>query len=125
MLWVHGGADSKSIELLKHLILFGHNHCAITIIEGILYADDHEELFMQIEDTFNNRMLAYYFDIPFEETLKRHEQKQKTKQLNFGESEMKTWWREKDFLSNINENIIHKDMSLHETVDKICRDIKT
>ena len=36
---------------------------------------------------------------------------------------MKRWWREKDFLSNIDEKIIYKEMSLDETVELIYRDL--
>jgi len=122
MLWVRGGPDSKSIDLLKHLVLFGYKHCAFTILEGILYADDHKELFRKIEEMFGDQAFAYYFDLPFEETLKRHEQK--LKRNEWGELEMRKWWREKDVLANICEKMIYKETSLDETVERILNDIQ-
>jgi len=124
MLYVRGGADSRSIELLKHLVLFGGNNCDITILEGVLYSDGHKELFEQVNVLFGDRIFAYYFDLPFEETLKRHEQKQNEKLHSFGETEMRTWWREKDFLINISEKIISKDMKLNDIIEQICDDMK-
>ncbi|WP_209305059.1 MULTISPECIES: hypothetical protein [unclassified Granulicatella] len=38
---------------------------------------------------------AYYFDLPFNETLKRHETREKAKE--FGVEVLKCWWIEKDY----------------------------
>ena len=124
MLCIRGGADSKSIKLLYHLAQFGSNNCDVTILEGIMPASEHEELFEQINMLFEGRVFAYYFDLPFDETLKRHEQKQQAKLHNFGETEMKKWWRDKDFSAKINESIITKDMSLNDIVKRIFNDVQ-
>ena len=101
MLWTRGGADnkslSKSIDLLKHLVFFGHKNCEFTILEGTLYVDeDTEKLFEKIKKLFGTSVFAYYFDLPFEETLKRHATKPIAQE--WGEAEMRKWWRKKDFL---------------------------
>ena len=59
--------------------------------------------------------------MPFEETLIRHE----TRPLKseFGEEEMKSWWKEKDFLTQIKEKPLTKDMTKEEIVEMIYRDI--
>lgn len=64
---------------------------------------------------------AYYFDIPFEETLNRH--KQKSNCHEFGEKEIRKWWNEKDLLDIIPETYIHKDLSLNEIVDMVYTDV--
>ncbi|MFQ9873424.1 hypothetical protein [Waltera sp.] len=48
---------------------------------------------------------AYYFDIPFEETVRRHNTRDKKQE--FGEEDMRRWWREKDFSSVFNEKLLH------------------
>jgi predicted kinase len=123
MLWVRSGSHNKSMDLLNHLLLFGNANCDVTILEGILYSGTYQELFRQIEVLFKGQIFAYYFDLPFEETLKRNEQKQ-TKLYNVGEAEMRKWWRDKDFLKNISEKVLLKDMSLNDIVEQIYDDVK-
>jgi len=85
------------------------------------HSDIYEKLFKCIKNLYNGNIFAYYFDLPFEETIKRHEQKSQI--YEFGEIEMKKWWREKDFLSNISEKMIYKEMSLDEIVTQIYYDV--
>ena len=49
-----------------------------------------------------DKVLAYYYDLSFEETLKRHESKGVT---DFGEMEMKSWFTPKDFIGLENEKL--------------------
>ena len=112
--------NNKAVDLLENLIQYGYHNCDITILEGILRVDVYESLFKRIEKTFTNNIFAYYFDVPFEETLGRHQGKNN---VNFGETEMRRWWKDNDFLRNINEEIINKDASIDETVERIYNDI--
>ncbi|WP_349948707.1 hypothetical protein ABFV83_09915 [Lacrimispora sp. BS-2] len=70
-----------------NLVRYGKENCATVILEGILYADWYQRLFEVIKDEFANQIHAYYFDIPFEETLFRH--KTKPNAGEFGEADMK------------------------------------
>jgi len=121
MLWVRDQPNNLAVGLLENLVIYGSRNCEVTILEGILYSDIYESLFNQIVNIFKGRIFAYYFDLPFEETLKRHKQKQNT--YEFGENEMRKWWREKDFLTNICEKKIYKEMNLDDTIEFIYRDI--
>lgn len=51
-----------------------------------------------------DRAVVCYFDISFNETLTRHRQKPNAHE--FGEVEMRRWWKEKDLLGTNNEIII-------------------
>ena len=121
MLWVKDEPNNQAIDLLKNLVMYGYQNCDFTILEGILYADIYENLFKFVRELFKDNTYAYYFDLSFEETLKRHDQKLNS--FEFGESEMRRWWREKDFLNNISEKAIQKEMSLDNIVDFIYKDI--
>ena len=44
---------------------------------------------------YGGSMYAYYFDLPFEETVRRHGTKPNCG--DFGPEDMRAWWREKDF----------------------------
>ena len=122
MLWVQDRPNNQAVDLLENLILYGYKHCDITILDGILYSDIYESLFKLIKNLFADNIFAYYFDLPFEETLKRHEQKPNAHE--FGENEMRSWWRERDFLNNIFEKSIYKELSLDEIVEQIYQDIQ-
>lgn len=121
MLWVKDEPNNQAIDLLKNLVIYGHQNCDFTILEGILYTDIYESLFKKIEEVFTSQVFAYYFVLPFEETLVRHKQKQNSHE--FGEPEMKRWWRDKDYLINIYEKRIYKEMSPDEIVEFIYQDL--
>jgi predicted ABC-type ATPase len=121
MLYVKDGADTKAIDLLINLIMYGKENCSYVILEGILNSDWYRKLFETVKYEFNNEVYAYYFDIPFEETIIRHRAKPNANE--FGEIEMKRWWKEKDYINLISEQIINKDMSENEIVDMIIQQV--
>ena len=59
--------------------------------------------------------------MPFEETLNRHKLKPNCEE--FGEKEMRSWWNEKDFLKDIHEKILTKDMSIDKIINLINSDV--
>lgn len=121
MLYVKDGPNPDASQLLLELALYGKSHCNIVILEGILNSKWYKKLFESLIDEFNNQIFAYYFDIPFEETLNRH--KLKPDAHEFGEKELREWWNEKDLLDIITEVCLHKELSLNEIVDIIYRDV--
>lgn len=121
MLFVKDGPDTEAINLLNELVLYGKKHCNVVILEGILNSKWYKKLFENLHDEFGNQIFAYYFNIPFEETLNRH--KQKPNAHEFGEKEMRKWWNEKDLIGFIPELYIHKDLSLNEIVNIVYQDV--
>lgn len=121
MLFVKDGSDPEASQLLLELALYGKSHCNIVILEGILNSKWYEKLFKRLLNEFNNQIFAYYFDIPFKETLNRHQQKPNAHE--FGEKEMREWWNEKDLLDIIPEVGLYKELSLNEIVDIIYQNV--
>lgn len=121
ILYVKDGIETKALPLLIELVKYGKENCDVVILEGILKADWYRELFEQIKKEFGQEIYAYYYEIPFEETLKRHQTKPNCNE--FGEEEMKRWWNEKDYISFIPEKIITTESSLDITVDMIFQDV--
>ena len=66
---------------------------------------------------YGDEIYAYYFDIPFEETLKRHQTKQNCHE--FGEEAMRRWWREKDFSVMLKEECITTERDIESIVKDI------
>lgn len=111
----------KSEPLMINLLKYGKDNSEITIMEGILPAKDYSRLFETAVKEYEGNIFAYYYDLPFEETLIRH----RTKQCHneFGEAEMKRWWREKDLLPMVCEKVIGRDLTLQSTVEMIYGDV--
>lgn len=118
--WGREGVD-KSLPLLIELVKYGRRHSDVTILEGILDSTAYRLLFEAAIGEYGSDIFAYYYDLPFEETLIRHGTK--PNHADFGEEDMRRWWRERDTLNLISEIIFQKDLSLEGAIEKIYRDV--
>lgn len=121
MLYARDLPDGPAASLMEAIARYGAMHCKVTIIEGILYSERYGQLFHALTDLFDD-IHAYYFDVSFEETLRRHETRPQRTQ--FGPEHMRDWWLEHDLLTAIPERIIPEASTLEETVARIIADIE-
>ena len=117
VLKVKDGKNTPALPLMKELLIYGHNHSNIVILEGIMYASWYKPLFDLSVQLYGSEIYAYYFDLPFEETLKRHQTKPNCHE--FGEEAMRGWWREKDFSDVLNEVSITSERNIDDIVEDI------
>lgn len=117
MLRVKDGEDTPALPLMRELLIYGSKHSDIVILEGILSADWYKPLFELAIQLYGSSVYAYYFDLPFEETLKRHQSKPNCS--DFGENDMRRWWREMDFSEVLNEVSITAEMDKESIVSDI------
>ena len=118
--WSREGVE-KSQPLMIELMKYGKRNSEITIMEGILPSQDYAQLFEAAVEEYGSNIYSYYWDIPFEETLRRHGTK--PNRNDFGEDDMRRWWKEKDYLDMIPQIMIDKDMSVEEAVELIYSDV--
>lgn len=121
ILWVNDGTMTEAVPLMQELLMYGKKHSEITILEGIMYADWYQPLFECAVREFGDEIYAYYFELPSEETLKRHQARSKCN--SFGEEEMRGWWREKDYIGFVKEEVITKGETLEDIVERVYRNI--
>lgn len=121
ILWTKDGENTLALPLMIDILKYGHKNCDIVILEGILKASWYKKLFETGKELYGEKMYVYYYDLEFEETLKRHLGRAKSKE--FGEKELRSWWNEKDYLNKYDEKIITKEYSLEETIEMISKDI--
>ena len=118
------GIDPPALPLIKQMLEYGSEHCEIVIMEGIFIADWYRELFEAAIKLYGSDIYAYYFDIPFEETVRRHQTRDKSNE--FGADEMREGWKEKDYLDLIKEVAITEDMSkdriVNDIYSRVCAD---
>lgn len=117
ILRVKDGENTEALPLMKELLTYGRNHCEIVILEGIMYADWYKPLFELAVQLYGTDIFAYYFDLPFEETLKRHQTKPNCNE--FGEEAMRRWWRDKDFSDVLSERVITSEKGIQSIIDEI------
>lgn len=118
--WGKEGVE-KSEPLMIELLKYGRQHSEVTILEGILPSEAYQSLFETAVEEYGANIFAYYYDLPFEETLRRHATKPNRDE--FGEADMRRWWVEKDFLPNIRERVFGTEMSLEAAAERVCRDV--
>lgn len=111
---VRGGYNAELIKTVTLLLL---QKSSSVILEGIFDRDRYQEMFQSILAEHPVQNFFFYFDISFEETLKRHQTKPNCHE--FGEKEMRAWYKEKNFLNFIQENILSEEYSFEETVEYI------
>ena len=119
MLWVDDGIDTKALPLMAELLRYGREHSEFSILEGIMYDEWYRSLFELANELYGSNVYAYYFDLSFEETVRRHN----TRNREFGEKDMRRWWREKDFSSALREQAITCEMDTDSIVEKIYSDL--
>lgn len=122
ILKVKDGEGTPAIPLLMELLRYGRNNCEVVILEGILVADWYRSLFELAVELYGTNIYAYYYDISFEETLRRHQTR--SNRCEFGEEAMRSWWRNKDYSDILNEKIISENQSKEKTVQEILYDIQ-
>lgn len=109
-------------DLIKTIALFGKSRFKIILIEGILGTHIYKNMFSDLVASFKHNSYIYYFDIPFEETVRRHNTRDKSSL--WGEEKMKHWWLEKDYLRLGNEKTINSDLTEKDILKMILDDIR-
>lgn len=120
MLYATDGPDTLAIPLMNAMLEYGANHCSTVILEGILNAAWYAPVFREAQRLFGERISAWYFDLPFEETLRRHQTK--PNRADFGEADMREWWNEKDYIGFLPERTLTKELTREEITDMIWRE---
>lgn len=121
MLKVQDRPGNLSIDLIHQIALYGKDKVNYVIVEGILYRKRYGEMLLTLIRQFTDNVYIYYFDLPFEETIRRHQAKPNANE--FGEAKMREWWIEKDYLRFQDEKKITETMTESDVLDMILQDI--
>lgn len=106
-----------NIELIALNVRYCLAHDYDVILEGILYEAHYGDMIRSLIREHYGSSFTYYYDIPFEETLRRHASKPNSHE--YGEEEMSGWFVERDLLGVPGEQIIGPDQTPAETVARI------
>jgi adenylate kinase family enzyme len=121
ILRVKDGPDNSSIELIYNTVMYGQRIGYDVILEGILAKKHYGEMLSRLINNFEDSVFAYYFDIPFEETLRRHASKPNTD--GYGEPELRKWWNDNDYLDIPTEKIFNETLREDDILGSILDDL--
>ncbi len=121
MLKVHDRKGNLSLDLIRQITEYGKGKCEFVILEGILSNDRYGEMIHGLIQFFDGRAYACYFDLSFEETVRRHHTRSKGKE--FGEESLRAWWIEKDVLGMDGEMMFGNEMTEEGVVSMILNQL--
>ena len=119
MLNIRDRKGNLSIDLIRQIAEYGMGKCEFVILEGILSKQRYGEMLHDLIHFYHGKVHIYYFDLSFEETVKRHNSR--PKRMEFGEDSLWSWWNPKDYLGWTREVLLTDDMS-QEDVMKLMID---
>lgn len=111
---VPAGANIALIDMTARFAITRGFH---VIVEGILRTDHYGDMLTRLIGDYAESARAYFLDVPFEETLRRHATKPQADE--YGEEEMRGWYRGLDLLPDGVEQVIPAESSLEDTVRKV------
>lgn len=112
-----GAANIGLIDTVARYALDAGYH---VVVEGILYADHYGAMLARLRADHRGPTYGFYLDVPLEETLARHATKPQAEE--YAETEMRSWYRERDLLPGGIETVIGARSTLAETVERIMFD---
>lgn len=113
--WDEKASSLRSQLMVRDVRFLLAEGCTV-IVEGVLPSKWFRAVYEEIgaKDSY-----VYYFDIPFEETVRRHASRGKV--VDFGEEVLRSWWQENDVLGVAGERRIDQESSIDDTVGVIRR----
>ncbi|MFJ6795180.1 kinase [Streptomyces sp. NPDC091268] len=111
---------AANIGLIGSVARYALDHGFHVIVEGILHADRYGPMLDALRRAHRGSTHLYYLDVPFEETLRRHASKPRA--AEYGEPELRAWYRPLDLLPGDWESVLPAGDSLDATVARVLRD---
>ena len=111
-----------SIELMRQIAEYGKGKCEIVIVEGILNKERYGDMLKGLIEFFDHKAHVYYFDLSFEETVNRHNTRDK--RLEFGAEALREWWNPHDVLGVEGELLLTDNMSQQDALQLIISHLR-
>lgn len=109
--------NGNNIGLIETNVRYCLSAGSVTVLEGILFSRHYGPMLERLHADFGGHW--FYFDLPFEETVRRHATRPQA--ADFGVEDMQAWFQERDALPFVHEQLIGPASSLAETTAQIWR----
>ncbi len=117
VLGVSDDPGNPAVDLIAQTARFALDRGFNVVVEGILRSDIYGPMLAGLAGEHRGDTHFFRFELPFEETLLRHRSK---RGADFGESELRRWWRENDALPECDEQLIGSEHTSQSVVDLIA-----
>jgi len=111
--------NTDVIGLIEQTVTYCLDKGYTVIVEGILSKPKYKDVLVKLMKRDDCDNAVFYLDIPFEETLRRHNTKPVAN--DFGEKEMRSWYQPKNYLDVPGEVIIDENSTLEDAVSLILK----
>ena len=122
MLMVKDREGNLSVDLIRQIAEYGKDKCEFVIVEGILNKERYGEMLNRLIQFYSGNVYTYYFDLSFEETVRRHNSR--SKRFKFGEESLRAWWSPNETLDVEGEVRLTDNMSQNYVFELILNQIK-
>ena len=122
MLNVRDTPANLSHDLIRQIVEYGKGKCRYVILEGILNTGRYGDMLKELIHYFDNRTHMYYFDLTLEETIKRHNTRDK--KYDFGEDSLRAWFVPHDRLRVADEKVFTDETTQEEILGTVLRDVR-
>ncbi|ANC08424.1 MULTISPECIES: kinase [Bacillus] len=121
MLRVHDTMGNLSHDLLFEITKYGKGKCKFVILEGILNNRRYGDMLKELIRYFDGNAFTYYFDLSLEETIRRHNTRDKRHE--FGEDSLQKWYTPHDTIEVSRETIFTDNFTQKDIFDAILNDV--
>lgn len=109
-----GGVNIGLIDqVARHCLDAGYH----VVLDGILYADRYEAMLTGLHREHRGLSRFYYLDVSLDETLRRHATRPQA--AEFSPARMRDWYRPRDLLASVTEQVIPQSSTLRQTTELI------
>ncbi|MDQ1289198.1 MAG: hypothetical protein QG622_2764 [Actinomycetota bacterium] len=115
---VSGGINIGLIDTTVRYCLDNGYH---VILDGMLVTHRYGDMLTQLIADHRGHTLCYWFDVSFDETVRRHATR--PQRTRFTPEEMRPWYRHRDLLAGDVEILIPEDQDLAGTVERLLTDL--
>jgi GNAT superfamily N-acetyltransferase/predicted kinase len=109
-----GGRNIGLIDQITRYALAQGYH---VVLDGIFTASRYEHMLAALYRDHDGPAFCYYLDASLDETIRRHSGRPEATQ--FSADDMRSWYRPRDLLSAVPEQVVPETSTLAETVDRI------
>lgn len=111
---------NSAIDLISMTARHALDHGFDVVVEGILNAERYGDMLRELVADHTGVTRCYLYDLTFDETLRRHATKPNS--TDFGETEMRQWWRGLQRIEGVDEALITAEATLAETTSRVIKE---
>lgn len=121
VLGVGDDRGNPAVGLIDLVARYALDQGSDVVLEGILRSDVYGPMLRSLAADHRGTTEFFRFDLPFEVTLRRHNSKGCA---DFGELELRRWWRDHDVLPGRQERVIGADTDPDAIIDLITTAVR-